>query len=85
MRIDLNNRQIKLEIESFQVILFNSINNKRNKDESIPLLTTIHVNSTTVLKLANSSYISIQQKQLAFALSKAIQLNYCKGLELNMQ
>ena len=59
MKIDLNDKQIKSEIESFQVILFNSITNKRNKDESIPLLTTIHVNSTTVLKLVNSSYISI--------------------------
>lgn len=76
MRLAINNKQAEAKIGSFQAILFDLITNKRSKDESIPPLTITPVSSAVLLRSANSSRQSIQQKKVVFAQAKAVQLNY---------
>lgn len=78
MRLAINNRQAKEEIESFRAILSDLITDERSEDDSIPLSAT-PFNSTALLGLANSSRQTIQQKKVASAQSKVARLNRQSG------
>lgn len=55
MRLAISNKQVEVEIRSFQAILSDPITDKRSKDESIPPLAITPGNSAAPLRSANSS------------------------------
>lgn len=64
MKLVISNEQVKVEIKSFQAIFFDFTTNKKSKNKSISLLSTLSVNFANFLKLINSSCQKIQQKKV---------------------